>query len=244
LAGLESRKEVIKFTENIKARVANSFGQNYHKKHQTPANIPWFGRIVVTMNDDDNSMSVLPDFSSSVEDKINLYHAAPTKSKFADSQSSLQSKRDIIRQEAPAFARYLLNHYDAMAPVHRDSRFGAKAYHFPSLRAEVNDTQALGTMAEPLFEYLTDWFANNPGRAAWTGHAAQLFREMQASGIIGSGSAYPGANVTKLGRQLRREEVRGGGTVTGERYLNSNKSAMWTIKREYLTQEIGGNDNE
>jgi hypothetical protein len=239
LAGLESRKEVIKFTENIKARVANAFGQNYHKKHQTPANIPWFGRIVVTMNDDDNSMSVLPDFSSSVEDKINLYHAAPTKSEFADSQISLQSKREIIRTEAPAFARYLLNHYDAMKPARRDSRFGSKAYHFPSLRAEVNDTQALGTMAEPLFEYMTDWFAANPNHPAWVGRAAQLFREMQASGVIGAGSAYPGANVTKLGRQLRREESRGGGTCKATRYLGSNNSATWTIKREFLTNENG-----
>lgn len=234
MAGLETKREVMKFTENLKARVANGIGQNFHKKHQTPANIPWFGRIVVTMNDDDSSMSVLPDFSASVEDKISLFHAAPTKSGFASMFATLQEKEAIIRAEAPFFARYLLEHHEEMDAEFRDPRYGTKAYHFSLLRAEVDDTQALGTLAEPLQEFFQSYFVANPDKTEWTGKASQLFREMQAGGLIGSGSAYPHANVNKIGRQLRREQTRDKENVFGKTYPRSKESARWTIRTGYL----------
>jgi hypothetical protein len=238
MAGLETKREVMKFTENLKARVANAIGQNFHKKHQTPANIPWFGRIVVTMNDDDSSMSVLPDFSASVEDKISLFHAAPTKSGFAAMFATLHEKEEIIRKEAPFFARYLLEHYDRMEQEYRDPRYGTRAYHFSMLRAEVDDTQALGTLAEPVREFFESYFASNPDKQEWQGKASQLFREMQAGGIIGSGSAYPHANVNKLGRQLRREQSRDKSSVNGKTYPNSKESATWTIRSTYTERQI------
>lgn len=236
LAGLETRREVIKFTENLKARVANATGQNFHKKHQTPANIPWFGRIFVTMNDDDNSMSVFPDFTSSVEEKISLFHAAPTNSNFVSMFATLGEKRRIIEREAPFFACYLLHHYENMEVSRRDSRYGTKAYHFSLLREEVEDTQALGTMAEPLRDFLAAFFDGNPKLTFWQGKASTLFRDMQANGQIGPGTAYPHANVNKLGRQLRREESRDRNLVNGKRFSNSKVSALWTIKREFLNE--------
>ena len=235
LAGLETRREVIKFTECLKARVANATGQNFHKKHQTPAMIPWFGRVLVTMNDDDNSMSVFPDFTSSVEDKISLFHAAPTKSEFANLFATLHEKRKIIEQESAYFARYLIHHLEHMDPERRDARYGTKAYHFSLLREEVEDTQALGTLAEPMRDYLQLFFEGNASVNSWQGKASALFREMQSSGLIGPGSAYPHANVNKLGRQLRREEARDRLTVSGKRFHNSKVSATWTIKKEFLS---------
>jgi hypothetical protein len=239
LAGLETRREVIKFTENLKARVANASGQSFHKKHQTPASIPWFGRIFVTMNDDDNSMSVMPDFSSSVEDKISLLHASPTMSGFASLFATFQEKQAIIRREASAFARYLLKHFDNIEPDRRDPRYGTKAYHFSTLRDEVADAQALGTLAEPLREYLTEFFIGNPAAPHWEGRASTLYREIQGSGLVGAGSAYPHTSVTKLGRQLRREAAQNRGKLYSKRYPNSRESAVWIIKREFL-----GDSNE
>jgi len=181
---------------------------------------------------------VLPDFSASVEDKISLYHAAPTKSGFANLFASLGEKQRIIREEAPCFARYLIHHYESMGSEFRDARYGTKAYHFSMLRSEVNDTQALGTFSEPLREWATAWFDANPEQLVWEGKASSLFREMLVSGIIGPGTAYPNSNVLKLGRQLRREQQQSKKeAVFGKTYATSKASATWTITRKFVESE-------
>lgn len=58
-----------KATELIKRGVANP-RISFMAKHVDAITIPWSGRIIVSLNDDANSMSVIPTMDSSNRDKL------------------------------------------------------------------------------------------------------------------------------------------------------------------------------
>jgi len=234
MIGLDTRAAVINFTEGIKGRVANDT-QQFHQKHQKPAPIPWFGRIMVTLNDDEESKSVLPDFGSTVEDKISLFEASPILSKFVSDFATWAERQNVLKQEMPAFAAYLLGHHKGIAADRLDSRWGVKAYHFPRLRVEVEESQTLATLQEPVIEWARQLFANNSNLETWEGTVAQLYPCLIGAKLIGAGTAYPYANATRLGRALgslsKLRGPDGNPMVVRRKYLTSKVSARWDIYR-------------
>tara|TARA_R100000152_G_C6782121_1_gene218522 strand:+ start:6401 stop:8497 length:2097 start_codon:yes stop_codon:yes gene_type:complete len=119
----ESQASNTSFTAKLKEHVANdTFLIN--GKYRKAGRAYWRGRISVTLNDDPVSMRLLPDLDMSIKDKLMIF-------KCHDGFDFKSDIKDKIKEELPAFARWLLD-YD-IPQEQRELRFGVKAYINPHL---------------------------------------------------------------------------------------------------------------
>lgn len=137
-----------KATELIKRGVANPKIQ-FMAKYADAVTLPWAGRIILSLNDDPNSMSVLPTMDSSNKDKIMAFKVAPEPFKFPP-------KRELeatIDAELPAFAKFLID-WKPPEEVLDDDRFGVKSFIDRSISYAAYDNSSRSQVAE-----LIDYFA-------------------------------------------------------------------------------------
>lgn len=238
MAAHTGKNALIKFTEKVKGHVANDM-HRFHVKHQMAGTIPWFGRIMVTLNDDQHSMNSLPDFAASVEDKISLFYGNPEKSDWIKQLVGLEERQAVIRKEAPYIARFLLNYLEDIPLEDRDDRYGVKVYHYPRLRAEVDEDKSSSSLYDVLAAYFHSWFEGNQTDKEWKGKAHELYRNLIGAGLIGPGTAFQYTNAKQLGRALRTEEHSPDNRerVTARRYSNSKVAAVWTVTRDAFPLE-------
>lgn len=155
-----------RFSTLIKRMAANTTFE-YHAKFQTPVQVSWRGRVCVTMNADEESIRMLPDLDISILDKICLFKASDQSRSFP---SSTEVERSL-RQELPAFARFLL---DYQVPDHcrGGSRYGITSYHEPSLIRTANHSSRTFAFAELIDDWRREYFEENTND--WMGSAYQL----------------------------------------------------------------------
>lgn len=141
-AGNNSQKA--SFTQNIKAIAANP-GMSVHQKYATPVTLFLNSRITFSLNLVSECLSIVPRLGSDIMGKLNLFKV--------DSHGyfSGMDKRTIestVKQELPAFAFWLLNHYKVPAEVISSGRYRTKSYHAPELmnfaRASQDSSELLG----------------------------------------------------------------------------------------------------
>jgi len=137
-----------KATELIKRGVANPKIQ-FMAKYADAVTLPWAGRIILSLNDDPNSMSVLPTMDSSNKDKLMAFKVAQEPFKFPP-------KRELeatIDEELPAFAKFLID-WKPPKEVLDDDRFGVKSFIDRSISYAAYDNSSRSQVAE-----LIDYFA-------------------------------------------------------------------------------------
>jgi hypothetical protein len=118
-------------------------------KYADAVTLPWAGRIILSLNDDPNSMSVLPTMDSSNRDKIMAFKVAQAPFKFPP-------KRELeatIDEELPAFAKFLID-WKPPQGVIDDDRFGVKSFIDRSISYAAYDNSSRSQVAE-----LIDYFA-------------------------------------------------------------------------------------
>ena len=152
-----------KATELIKRGVANPKIQ-FMAKYADAVTLPWAGRIILSLNDDPNSMSVLPTMDSSNRDKIMAFKVAQAAFKFPPKQE-LEA---TIDEELPAFAKFLID-WKPPQGVIDDDRFGVKSFIDRSISYAAYDNSSRSQVAE-----LIDYFAKacreqNSEMAQWRG---------------------------------------------------------------------------
>lgn len=155
-----------KFSTVIKRMAANTTFE-YHAKFQVPCQVKWQGRVIVTMNADEESIQLIPDLGISILDKICLFRAAQREIFFPPNRE-LEA---IIDRELPYLARFLLSY---RAPEHclGTSRFGVKPYHEPSLVQVAKHSSRSNSFLEVLEDWKGDYFSENV--EPWRGTAHQL----------------------------------------------------------------------
>lgn len=138
-----------KATELIKRAVANPRIE-YHAKYADAVSLPWTGRVVLSLNMDANSLSVLPSLDSSNRDKLLALRVAESATTSFPSNSVVEG---IIRKELPFFGRWLLD-WTPPAGIMQSSRFGVESFIDIDIASAAYDNSSRSAIAE-----LVDFFS-------------------------------------------------------------------------------------
>jgi hypothetical protein len=199
-----------KFALKVKRYIANG-ELPWAKRFCTEVSVPWFGRIIITLNTDRRSLSIIPDLGNSNGDKVTLLLASDGE-KYRGF-GTYEYNQEMLRREMPAFARYLL---DLEIPEeYRDKRYGVKEFHHPSLLSVSKTSDSMSTLVEAFDiafkglnaesgKTLNATEGRTPGH--WTGTASELHTYLS--------NAYPAfcrdyVNARTLGRELSRMQDKG-----------------------------------
>lgn len=153
-----------KATELLKRSVANPRVE-YQAKYADALSVPWTGRVILSLNMDANSLSVIPSLDSSNRDKlIALKVRDGATTDFPDNQKL----EKMIEDELPHFARFLLD-WDVPAGVRDVGRFGVQSFIDPSIADAAYDNSHRSAIAE-----LVEFFAKrcrdiSPTLQIWRG---------------------------------------------------------------------------
>ena len=132
-----------KATEMIKKCVANPH-ITYQAKYCDEVSLPWCGRIIMSLNMDANSLSVIPALDSSNRDKLMaLQISKDSMSKFPPNVEL----EEIIKNELPHFAKWLLD-WEVPKEVQGASRFGVISYIDKTIASAAYDNSSRSSIAE------------------------------------------------------------------------------------------------
>jgi hypothetical protein len=153
-------------TELIKRTVANP-RMEYHAKYVDAINIPWSGRVVMSLNMDPNSLSVIPSLDSSNRDKLIALRLKRNSSIKFPSNAEVEK---IIFSELPHLARWLLD-WKVPKSIEGDSRFGVVSYIDKQISSAAYDNSSRSSIAE-LVEFFAkrarEYFTNPVWRGTLT----------------------------------------------------------------------------
>lgn len=199
------------WTEMIKRMAANNTFR-YHEKFRTPQQVEWKGRVVTTLNSDEESARLLPDLQRSVTDKVMLFRVSEN-SPVGDFPS-VAELNIILANELPYFARFLLDWKVPEEVVLRragaiDWRFGGiTPWIDDSLRAAANQGSRVSGFWEIVDDWRNEFFAAaakstdaRVSKTQWTGTAFQL-RKAICDMSQSSADALRGIDVGEMGRLL------------------------------------------
>lgn len=136
----------LQFSERVKIVVANA-GLRYERKFGDALGfVPWAGRLMVLLNRDPQSLSVLPDLEVSTADKFMMLRCGTARFPFGRPEQNAE----WLRAELPQFARFLLGYRipDSMA----DIRFGVRAWQHPEMRQASSENGMLVEIVESLVD--------------------------------------------------------------------------------------------
>jgi len=159
-----------KFSSIVKRMAANTTFE-FHAKFRVPTQVTWRGRVVITLNSDEESIRMLPDLDISILDKLMIFRAAARKMAFGTNQEV----EATIDRELPYFARYLLD-YEIPAHCRGSNRFGITPYHEPSLVRVARLTSGLNSFHEIFEDWRSDYFDEH--KEPWVGTAHQFLVEL------------------------------------------------------------------
>ena len=102
-ADMESRRS---FGARIKKIVSNP-QQHIHSKGLTAANLAPFWRLWLALNDEPESLRMLPPMTDNLPDKINLFYCHPDSVPLTNTASERLSLASTLKAELPAFCDWL-----------------------------------------------------------------------------------------------------------------------------------------
>ena len=145
-----SFQDQLKATELIKRAVANP-RMEYMAKYADAMSLPWTGRVIMSLNMDANSLSVIPALDSSNRDKIMALLIREDATSNFPANHVLES---IIEDELPHFAKWLLDWDPPQEIVSGPARFGVVSYIDERIADAAYDNSSRSSVAE-----LVDFFA-------------------------------------------------------------------------------------
>jgi len=213
-----------KLSEGLKRAAANDAVQ-YHKKYAVPCVISWFGRIILCLNKDAESLRMLPDMEISILDKISLYHTADTTIEYP-TRKEIDA---ILVKELPFFCAYLRDY--VIPPRHiGTNRFGVKPWKDAEIFGQAKKSSPETGLLEIVNSWRTFFFLHSqPNVTDWQGGATDLVNDMilQNRGMSHSLHGYSSRSIGRLLGKLA-ETPEYGISVIGER----NGSNRYRIARQ------------
>lgn len=164
------RRSHLKYTALLKKLVANNV-LSMRAMYKGSVDIDWCGRLSVSMNEDPESMRMLPDLDINNQDKVIILRCS---SKVIHFPPDVEA---IIEQELAYFCRYI---YDFIIPKEciGSSRFGVLSYIDPHLRSESDYSSMTYATVEMLNEWRESYFTANPQEKVWFGSITRLVTEL------------------------------------------------------------------
>ena len=218
---LSDNKSHLKFSALIKKMAANRTF-SVREKYRVDKLIEWNGRVVVTCNDDPESIRILPDVDLSNRDKINLFKVAKR-----EDFTFPKDVAEIIQAELPFFLRWLL---DWSPPDHvlGGSRYGVKTYCEASLFESTRHSSSSYSFLEILLKFFEGQISD-----VWIGSATELLSAMlnDQDGLAGIVAKY---TTRQVGRELSK--LASQGYPLTQKRLNVKR--IWTIDIKQLSEGV------
>lgn len=211
-----NRHEQMRLTEMLKRSTANP-RMDLMPKYGDAISIPWAGRAILSLNDDPNSMSVIPNLDSSNRDKIIAFRISATPFDFPD-RKTLET---TIKKELPYYLAFLKG-FKVPDEIQEDDRFGVKSFIDPTLSDAAYDSSTRARAAEILDMFSQELRATDPNRTEWRGTFYKLSQDVKTFvGSIEGSSADLRRDVTyieelcKTNKNIRpvKSEGTGGGKI-------------------------------
>ena len=156
IASTEGRTQT-RFSQVVKAITAND-EFTMRGMYREGIRMPWTGRLIVTMNDDPESLQMLPSTETNLMDKIMLLRANATNLDFPSDEQ--------ILIELPHFTAFLRD-MPKDPGIWVGGRFGIKPYHDPDLRQAAEDSQETTSAKELICQWAKCHFGiDGPGATA------------------------------------------------------------------------------
>ncbi len=184
----------------VKQVVAND-SLVYRRMYGSGRDAEWLGRPVITMNDDPESLRILPQTDINILDKIMLVMMQKI------TVPGWQMADDQIAAELPFFAAFLR---DWAAPGYcqaTDPRFGVASYAHPDLLASAGSTSTTASFEELLLLWRKEWFAPGgvgEGLASWTGNPTELSSDINRNEGLRQSFARNYGSPTAVGMHLNK----------------------------------------
>jgi len=166
-------KQNRKLTDLIKRSVANPFVES-RAMYRDAMEVEWNGRLMISLNEDASSLSIVPQQDSSNRDKVlGLRISENAPQKFPDN-NTLET---IIHNELPHFGKWLRDVYKIPDSLKGNSRYGIEAWFHPHLRDAARDNSPSQATME-----LVDLFAklhrDGVTSPIWQGTVTELLGAM------------------------------------------------------------------
>ena len=171
-------------TELLKRAVANPRVE-YMAKYADAMSIPWTGRVIMSLNMDANSLSVIPSLDTSNRDKLMALLISEKSTKEFAPNAVLEAQ---IEDELPYFAKFLQD-WTIPKGVEDVGRFGVKSFIDPTIADAAYDNSSRSTISE-----LVEYFAKRcrevyPEMERWTGTLTEfqvLLHDLNSGREVGS----------------------------------------------------------
>lgn len=210
-----------RFSQAVKAAVAND-EMTMRAMYRAGVKMPWNGRLLVTMNDDPESIRLLPHGEGSMVDKYILLRAGVTFDKFPEDAE--------LMPELPHFAAWLRD-MPCDPCVWVGGRFGVLAYQQPDLVTVAQQESTTFSVLELVQTWFEGWLEVNPGKE-WEGSPTALL------GLLGEAESTAGichamrVTPASLGRALNKLIL--DRTPGLSKLPRSKKSRRYRISRDCL----------
>lgn len=213
-------KRHAQYTQMVKKFVANPY-QEFHPKFKKAISFRYHGRLIVTMNDDEESINMLPSIDRSILDKIVVLRAGKPGTSFAEADENAHA-------ELPHFAEFLATWKtpEKLLTKHDEvHRFGHNAWHNESLMETARNSSPSAGLMELLDLWRPLYFRQSKTEE-WVGTATDLLGQLKQtetiSGLIG------GMSRNSLGMQLQGLARQG---VKWVQYCRGSQGRQYRIAR-------------
>jgi hypothetical protein len=183
-----------KYAAKMKSWIVNPT-HTYHPKFCRRQTVEWFGRIFATLNDDAQSVGILPEVNANTFNKMSFYASQDFPFPWPKGGAGA-----AVAKELPNFARWLLDYYVCPNEVLSDDpRTGVKSFYDPII---LN----LGTQQNPSFnlvELLRLWVAIDSEvikTGEWVGTPTELLAKLSLTTSLVS--VLRDWNVYKIAKNL------------------------------------------
>jgi hypothetical protein len=198
VASTDARAHAL-YTQVVKRLVANphlEFAAKFKKEITFRHN----GRLIVTLNVDEDSLGMLPAADHTITDKLVVLLVRNPGVSFIDVEATLA-------RELPAFAGWLAAH--TIPPAlqrnpHETARFGHDAFFHPDLLANARESSGARPLAELLDLWRTSYFRLYD-KPYWEGNATQLMIALRAADhLAGLAREMARGDQRAFGRNLQK----------------------------------------
>lgn len=187
----------------------------------------WLGRLGITCNADEESISLLPETGVSNQEKLILVRTKDVAPVVFPPRKEIS---EILSRELPHFCKWLLD-WDIPKEYIGEARFGIKAYADPKLLETSHQSRPSDAFRQVIETWRTQYFTvREPEAKEWTGTAHELYVALvldpQTEVVM---RVYPHHQMEKRLISLKNDGIC---DVAGTK----NGSRIWTIKRPDPTQ--------
>lgn len=213
------------FSERLKQSLANP-EHRVNEKFRKAGMVPWEHVIILTCNDDPESLRNIPNLDMNSRDKLLIFRMNPNSPFVFLAKSEMAV---IVEREMPYLLAWLLD-YKAPDFVTDGAvqRWGMNAYCEPTLLRAANQSTPVNGFFELLTKWLReDYFSSNAAAKSWQGTSTDL--RVAMSKDVAFAELLRGYRQEQFGRFLAQIQAKGMLKITID---DSSFERLWIIERD------------